>query len=84
MPGQLVQKWRPSLALVLGGYALASALHVSGPIAMVVAGLLIGNKGRSFAMSDTTRQHLDIGIVSFVKYFVNYFFYKFGLEVGSC
>ncbi|XP_047198071.1 piezo-type mechanosensitive ion channel component 2 [Hippoglossus stenolepis] len=29
---------------------------------------------------DTTRQHLDIGIVSFVKYFVNYFFYKFGLE----
>ncbi|XP_007564241.1 piezo-type mechanosensitive ion channel component 2 isoform X6 [Poecilia formosa] len=29
---------------------------------------------------DVTRQHLDIGIVSFVKYFVNYFFYKFGLE----
>ncbi|XP_056276560.1 piezo-type mechanosensitive ion channel component 2 isoform X2 [Pseudoliparis swirei] len=27
-----------------------------------------------------TRQHLDIGIVSFVKYFINYFFYKFGLE----
>uniref|UniRef100_A0A3Q3LMQ3 Piezo type mechanosensitive ion channel component 2 n=1 Tax=Mastacembelus armatus TaxID=205130 RepID=A0A3Q3LMQ3_9TELE len=29
---------------------------------------------------DITRQHLDIGIVSFIKYFVNYFFYKFGLE----
>ncbi|XP_038146759.1 piezo-type mechanosensitive ion channel component 2 [Cyprinodon tularosa] len=29
---------------------------------------------------DITRQHLDIGIVSFVKYFINYFFYKFGLE----
>ncbi|KAM4727569.1 piezo-type mechanosensitive ion channel component 2 isoform 2-T2 [Anableps anableps] len=29
---------------------------------------------------DVTRQHLDIGIISFVKYFVNYFFYKFGLE----
>ena len=28
-----------------------------------------------------TRQHLDQGIVNFVKYFVNYFFYKFGLEV---
>lgn len=30
---------------------------------------------------DITRQHLDIGIVCFVKYFINYFFYKFGLEV---
>jgi CPA1 family monovalent cation:H+ antiporter len=32
-----------SLALVAGGYALAQALHVSGPIAMVTAGLLIGD-----------------------------------------
>jgi CPA1 family monovalent cation:H+ antiporter len=48
-----------SLALVAGGYALALALHVSGPIAMVVAGLLIGNHGRRLAMSDHTRQHLD-------------------------
>lgn len=30
---------------------------------------------------DITRQHLDIGIISFIKYFINYFFYKFGLEV---
>ncbi|XP_070830644.1 piezo-type mechanosensitive ion channel component 2 [Chaetodon trifascialis] len=29
---------------------------------------------------DITRQHLDIGIINFVKYFINYFFYKFGLE----
>ncbi|XP_075877858.1 piezo-type mechanosensitive ion channel component 2 isoform X2 [Nelusetta ayraudi] len=29
---------------------------------------------------DITRQHLDIGIVRFAKYFINYFFYKFGLE----
>ncbi len=48
-----------SLALVMGGYALASRLHVSGPIAMVVAGLLIGNRGRRLAMSDRTREHLD-------------------------
>ena len=48
-----------TLALVLGGYALASALHISGPIAIVVAGLLIGNKGRRFAMSERTRRHLD-------------------------
>ena len=48
-----------SLALVAGGYAAAEHLHVSGPIAMVVAGLLIGNPGRSFAMSPTTIEHLD-------------------------
>ena len=49
-----------TLALVMGGYALASMLHISGPIAMVVAGLLIGNHGRRFAMSDSTREHLDM------------------------
>ena len=49
-----------TLALVLGGYALALHLHVSGPIAMVVAGLMIGNQGRQLAMSDTTRDHLDV------------------------
>ncbi len=48
-----------TLALVIGGYALASGLHISGPIAMVVAGLLIGNHGRRLAMSDHTREHLD-------------------------
>ncbi len=49
-----------TLALVGGGYTLASRLHVSGPIAMVVAGLLIGNQGRLLAMSEKTRQHLDL------------------------
>jgi len=48
-----------TLALVAGGYALADALHLSGPIAIVVAGLLIGNHGRLLAMSDRTRSHLD-------------------------
>jgi len=48
-----------TLAVVMGGYALASALHFSGPLAMVMAGLLIGNHGRLFAMSETTRQHVD-------------------------
>ncbi len=33
-----------TLSLVMGGYALAGMLHVSGPLAMVVAGILIGNK----------------------------------------
>jgi len=48
-----------TLALVSGGYSLAGALHTSGPIAMVVAGLFIGNHGRVFGMSDRTRRHLD-------------------------
>ncbi|WP_299218492.1 sodium:proton antiporter [uncultured Aquimarina sp.] len=33
-----------SLAIVMGGYAFASLIHVSGPLAMVVAGMIIGNK----------------------------------------
>jgi CPA1 family monovalent cation:H+ antiporter len=49
-----------SLALAAGGYALANSLGLSGPIAMVVAGLLIGNQGRVFAMSTTTVRNLDL------------------------
>ncbi len=48
-----------TLALVTGSYQLASVLHASGPLAMVAAGLLIGNYGRELAMSDTTRENLD-------------------------
>jgi len=48
-----------SLALVAGGYALVNRLHMSGPIAMVVAGILIGNLGRAYAMSPTTIGNLD-------------------------
>lgn len=48
-----------SLAVAAGGYALAYGIHISGPIAMVVAGLIIGNQGRYLAMSETVREHLD-------------------------
>lgn len=48
-----------TLALVMGGYTLAIYLHLSGPIAIVIAGLLIGNRGRILAMSDKTRDNLD-------------------------
>jgi CPA1 family monovalent cation:H+ antiporter len=48
-----------TLALVMGGYALGTAFHISAPLAMVVAGIFIGNHGRRFAMSETTREHLD-------------------------
>lgn len=48
-----------TLALVSGGYAFAESIHVSAPIAIVVAGLFIGNQGRTLAMSDKTRKRLD-------------------------
>lgn len=48
-----------SLAMVMGGYSLCHYLHVSGPLAMVVAGIMTGNKGKSLAMSDVTRDYLD-------------------------
>ncbi len=48
-----------TLSLVSGGYQLASLLHASGPLAIVTAGLLIGNYGRRLAMSDRTRENLD-------------------------
>ena len=52
-----------SLAIVAGTYALAQRInilghHLSGPIAVVVAGLMIGNKGASVAMSDHTKEYL--------------------------
>ena len=47
-----------SLAVVMGGYALANQIGVSGPVAMAVAGILIGNHGVAQAMSDTTKDYL--------------------------
>ena len=48
-----------TLALVAGGFALAGLIHVSGPLAVVVIGLFIGNRGRRLGMSEKTREHLD-------------------------
>jgi len=47
-----------SLALVTGTYALAQHLHVSGPLSMVTAGLLIGDRGPRYAMSEKTQRYL--------------------------
>ncbi len=47
-----------SLAMVMGGYSLCHSIHVSGPLAMVVAGLMTGNRGKELAMSDITRDYL--------------------------
>jgi monovalent cation:H+ antiporter, CPA1 family len=49
-----------TLAAVVGGYALASHLQVSGPLAMVAAGVVVGDRGRAVAMSDTTREYVDM------------------------
>ena len=48
-----------SLAMVMGGYSLCDYMNVSGPLAMVVAGLFTGNKGRREAMSENTRDYLE-------------------------
>lgn len=48
-----------TLAVASGAYALAEHLHISAPITVVVAGLLIGNQVRSHAMSEKTQSHLD-------------------------
>lgn len=48
-----------SLAMVMGGYSLCHYLHISGPLAMVVAGIFTGYKGFSDAMSDNTRDYLE-------------------------
>lgn len=47
-----------TLSLVMGTYAVASVVHFSGPIAVVIAGLFIGNHGTRFAMSASTRDHI--------------------------
>ena len=70
-----------TLALVMGGYALASTIHVSGPIAVVVAGLLIGNHGRTFGMSEHTREHLDTFWQLIDEIFNAVLFVLIGLEV---
>ncbi len=70
-----------SLAVVMGGYSLAHALGVSGPVAMAVAGLVIGNAAVAQAMSDTTRDYL-LKFWSLVDEILNaVLFLLIGLEV---
>lgn len=49
-----------TLAMVMGGYLLASSLHFSGPLAMVVAGLMVGHERfRTTSMSEETERYVD-------------------------
>ena len=70
-----------TLAAVLGGYALATHLHISGPLAMVVVGLVVGNHGRALAMSDETRKHLDMFWELLDEILTAVLFVLIGLEV---
>ncbi|WP_262271857.1 cation:proton antiporter [Microvirga yunnanensis] len=70
-----------SLALATGTYALAARLHMSGPIAVVVAGILIGNRGPVDAMSDLTQKYV-FGFWTLVDEILNsVLFLLIGLEV---
>lgn len=70
-----------SLALVTGTYAVAQRLHVSGPLSMVAAGLLIGDRGPRDAMSDRTQTYL-FGLWTLIDEVLNsLLFLLIGLEV---
>jgi monovalent cation:H+ antiporter, CPA1 family len=72
-----------SLALAAGTYSLAGILGVSGPIAVVVAGILFGNHGIDHAMSETTEQHL-MTFWRFVDEILNaMLFLIIGLEIAA-
>jgi len=47
-----------TLAFVMGGYALFNYIHISGALAMVVMGLMVGNFRQDIAMSDTTQEYV--------------------------
>lgn len=48
-----------TIAAVMGCYWLATRLHVSGPLAVVVAGLFISDETRSAAMSKVTQEYVE-------------------------
>lgn len=70
-----------TLALVAGIYAIAIRLHTSGPLAVVVAGLFIGNHGAKFAMSENTRKHVFQFWELLDEVFNSILFLLIGLEV---
>ena len=70
-----------SLAVVMLSYSVAIALHMSGPIAVVIAGLLIGNRGVKYAMSETTRSYLTRFWTLLDEVLNSVLFLMIGLEV---
>lgn len=73
-----------TLSIVMGGFLIAKQLHFSSPLAMVIAGLIIGNYGKSVAMSDTTRDYLSKFWDSSTKYSMPSCFCLSGLNCLCC
>ena len=48
-----------TIAFVMAGYSAANALHISGALAMVVMGLLVGNYKQEAAMSDVSHEYVQ-------------------------
>lgn len=48
-----------TLALAMGGYALADALNLSAPLEVITAGMLVSGRAKHFAMSENTRDHFE-------------------------
>ena len=70
-----------TLAVVLGGYALAEWWHLSAPLTAVATGIVIGNQGRAYGMSQVTRDNLD-RFWSLIDYILNaLLFVLVGFEV---
>ena len=70
-----------TLSLVMVTYGIAVQLHLSGPIAVVVAGLFIGNHGARFAMSEKTRTHIKMFWSLFDEILNSVLFLIIGFEV---
>ncbi len=70
-----------TLALVTATYAMAQKLHVSGPLSVVAAGLLIGDRGPRYAMSQRTQTYV-FGLWTLIDEILNsVLFLLIGLEV---
>lgn len=70
-----------TLGIVAGTYAAAQRLHLSGPIAVVITGLMVGNKGAELAMSERTKTHL-FGFWEMIDEILNsVLFLLIGLEI---
>lgn len=72
-----------TLAAVVGGYVLANRLHISGPLTMVTAGIILGNHARESAMSTKTREHVDTFWELLDSIFNAVLFVLIGLEAAA-
>lgn len=70
-----------TISLALGSYALAEYVHVSAPIASVVAGLFMGNKGMSIAMNEKTKEHVETFWTLMDEILNSVLFFLIGLEL---